>query len=60
MKNISMQIFFIFGQDGKRNMGGVAGMKKARHWVLPAIWAILLMLLLGGAVWAYQAFSVAD
>lgn len=35
-------------------------MKKERHWVLPAIWAILLMLLLGGAVWAYQAFSVAD
>ena len=30
-------------------MGGVAGMKKERHWVLPAIWAILLMLLLGGA-----------
>ena len=26
-------------------------MKKERHWVLPAIWAILLMLLLGGAVW---------
>jgi len=41
-------------------MGGVAGMKKERHWVLPAIWAILLMLLLGGVVWAYQAFSVAD
>ena len=35
-------------------------MKKERHWVLPAIWAILLMLLLGGAVWAYHAFSVAD
>lgn len=35
-------------------------MKKERHWVLPAIWAILLMLLLGGVVWAYQAFSVAD
>lgn len=60
MKNISMQIFSFSGQDGKRNMGGVAGMKKERHWVLPAIWAILLMLLLGGAVWAYQAFSVAD
>ena len=35
-------------------------MKKERHWVLLAIWTILLMLLLGGAVWGYQAFSVAD
>ncbi len=55
-----MQIFFIFGAGWKEKYGRRGRHEERKALGASAIWAILLMLLLGGAVWAYQAFSVAD